>query len=673
MAAGTTTSLTSSPNPSVTGQPVTFQATVAAVAPGAGIPSGTVTFRDGATVLGTATLDAAGLATLTGPALAVGTHSLTAAYAAAGGYSASTSTAVTHTVDPAATSTAVTASPEPTVTGQAVTATATVTTVAPGAGTPTGTVTFSIGGTTVGTATVDAAGQATATFVPAGGGGGVSILATYGGDPAHLSSFGGVLHQIDAAATTVSLSSTPAAPVAGDLVTITATVATVAPGSGVPTGQVTFTDAGTPLGTALVDGTGRATIQRQSPDFFFRGTHQITATFTGGGSYASSASAPATIVVGLAPSALTLVADSPTPPTGAPVTFTATLTTALTVPVGTSITFSEGPTALATVPVTWNGTALVATFTTSSLATGSHTITAAYGGTTDIAAASATTTVDVGLLATTVDLVDQGPSLPGQSVSLFAVVRNTATSATPTGSLRFTVDGTVLPDVAVVPGAPGTASAAVAQTFAAPGSHTVSVAYLPTGSFVGSTTSGTHLVGQYVPRLTLQTPSGGTWGAPLTFMVSMANVGPAALVAPTGTIVIGDGAGHSCQASAYNATVGGSATCTITFPSAGAATVTATYAGDLAWGSATTSRSLVLDRREGMDPIRYCIAKPLFSASRRETVVRPRSSQSWALATHGLPMLPGWQVSEVVTRRSASLPARMLRYPSRLTEPLPSR
>src|SRR5439155_299947 len=43
---GTTTGLTSSVQPSVFGQPVTFTATVAAKSPGAGTPTGTVTFKD---------------------------------------------------------------------------------------------------------------------------------------------------------------------------------------------------------------------------------------------------------------------------------------------------------------------------------------------------------------------------------------------------------------------------------------------------------------------------------------------------------------------------------------------------------------------------------------------------------------------------------------------------
>ncbi len=62
----------------VSGQSVTFTATV--TAPGGGTPTGTVTFTDGGTVLGTASLDGSGAATLTTSSLAVGTQSITASY-----------------------------------------------------------------------------------------------------------------------------------------------------------------------------------------------------------------------------------------------------------------------------------------------------------------------------------------------------------------------------------------------------------------------------------------------------------------------------------------------------------------------------------------------------------------------------------------------------------------
>src|SRR5208337_3450316 len=66
----TTTTLISSANPSASGASVTFKATVAAVSPGMGTPTGTVTFKDGTTTLGTGTLTA-GVATLSTSSLTV--------------------------------------------------------------------------------------------------------------------------------------------------------------------------------------------------------------------------------------------------------------------------------------------------------------------------------------------------------------------------------------------------------------------------------------------------------------------------------------------------------------------------------------------------------------------------------------------------------------------------
>src|SRR5262249_38170770 len=59
---------------------VTFTARVAAVAPGAGTPTGTVTFKDGNVVLGTFAVGADGTATLTTSFAAAGGHAVTAVY-----------------------------------------------------------------------------------------------------------------------------------------------------------------------------------------------------------------------------------------------------------------------------------------------------------------------------------------------------------------------------------------------------------------------------------------------------------------------------------------------------------------------------------------------------------------------------------------------------------------
>ncbi len=78
--ASSLTTLLATPNPATIGQQVTFTATVVAVSPGSGIPTGTVTFLDGTTVLGTGALNSSGQASFATSALASGAHTITAAY-----------------------------------------------------------------------------------------------------------------------------------------------------------------------------------------------------------------------------------------------------------------------------------------------------------------------------------------------------------------------------------------------------------------------------------------------------------------------------------------------------------------------------------------------------------------------------------------------------------------
>src|SRR6185437_10491596 len=89
--AATKTTLAASSNAVVLGQNVTFTATVASV-PGI-VPPGTVTFRDGSTLLGNATVSG-GSASFTTPAFALGANSITATYSGDTNDQGSTSTAV---------------------------------------------------------------------------------------------------------------------------------------------------------------------------------------------------------------------------------------------------------------------------------------------------------------------------------------------------------------------------------------------------------------------------------------------------------------------------------------------------------------------------------------------------------------------------------------------------
>ena len=104
--ATTGTTISSSPNPSVAGQPVTFTATV--TAPAGGTPTGSVTFFDNGTPLGTTRLGNGGQATFTTLTLSAGSHSITAAYLGAPTFNGSRSTGITAVVNQVSTPTTTT-------------------------------------------------------------------------------------------------------------------------------------------------------------------------------------------------------------------------------------------------------------------------------------------------------------------------------------------------------------------------------------------------------------------------------------------------------------------------------------------------------------------------------------------------------------------------------------
>ena len=131
--AATLTAVTSSINPSVFGQNVTFTATVSAVAPGAGIATGQVTFLDGGAFLGIGLLDATGKATLQTTTLAVGTHLVTALYAGDSNFNASTSAVLNQVVNPGARHSSLAAPLDPSVAGLGVTFKGTVSVLLPDA------------------------------------------------------------------------------------------------------------------------------------------------------------------------------------------------------------------------------------------------------------------------------------------------------------------------------------------------------------------------------------------------------------------------------------------------------------------------------------------------------------------------------------------------------------
>jgi hypothetical protein len=144
----------------VFGQSLMFVATVTAAG---GAPNGVIAFFDGTTPLGSAPIDGSGQATLPTSSLAVGSHSITATYAGNSNLLGATFGPISESVAPDATATVLVPlglfKKKKLV---SVGLTAEVEAMAPGAGTPTGTITFMFKNKSVGTATLNG-GMATLT------------------------------------------------------------------------------------------------------------------------------------------------------------------------------------------------------------------------------------------------------------------------------------------------------------------------------------------------------------------------------------------------------------------------------------------------------------------------------------------------------------------------------
>ena len=157
--AATSTTVTSSDNPSLYGDTVTFTASVSNTSDNGGTPTGTVQFYIGSNALGDPVNLSGGVATIDTSSLSqplgVGAYQITAVYTPSEDSffqsSDNDATPLTQTVE-AKTSTSVSSSENPSYYNDNVTFSATVTNTSGNGGTPTGSVQFYIGGTTFGTA-----------------------------------------------------------------------------------------------------------------------------------------------------------------------------------------------------------------------------------------------------------------------------------------------------------------------------------------------------------------------------------------------------------------------------------------------------------------------------------------------------------------------------------------
>jgi hypothetical protein len=289
VASSTTTTLTSGTNPSVPGQPVTLSATVAPVGapayPGVGYPTGTVTFYNGSTSIGSATLtDSVG--TLTVSTLPAGTDVLTATYSGDANNTTSTSAQLNQTVATEATTTTVTSSASSgSAYGQSVTFTATVAPATPYTAAPVGVVEFlNSNNQLLWASAVGSNGQATYTTNALTPGDDTVTAIFTPATSGSSTSNGSVVQAVSQATTSLTATSTGATSY-GQAATIDVTVNPTTTGPVAPTGTVTVSDANGTEGTGTVtNGTATVTLNAEIAP----GTDNLTVTYSGDSNYAGS-------------------------------------------------------------------------------------------------------------------------------------------------------------------------------------------------------------------------------------------------------------------------------------------------------------------------------------------------------------------------------------------------
>ncbi len=372
----TMTALTSSANPSAAGQSVTFTATVTS---SSGTPTGTVMFFDQGTGtnLGTFMLQNVGgaqKASVTTSFAAATTDTITATYSGDATFAGSSGQLIQSVTNGTPTTTTIASSQNPSTVGQNVIFTATVAPTG-GSGTPTGQVTFSVDGG-AGTTMTLSGGKAmfsTATLTATNH----TITASYAGDGTFAASTGTFTQNVvNGTPTTTTLGSSQNPSAFGQSVTFTATVTAT---SGTPAGSVVFTDmtTSTALGTVTLGSGATASV---SVSTLTIGSHSISATYNGNGTFApSNGTFSQTVATGTTTVTLTS-SQNPSAPNQA-VTFTAAVkvATGSGTPTGTVI-FKDNGTPIGNGTLGPVGGVQTASFTTTALTNGSHQIIAVYSG-----------------------------------------------------------------------------------------------------------------------------------------------------------------------------------------------------------------------------------------------------------------------------------------------------
>jgi sugar lactone lactonase YvrE len=574
----TVAALTSTPNPSSTGQSVTFS--VAVTNTGGQTPSGTVTFLDGTTTIGTGTLSG-GNATFSTSALTAGNHSITASYGGDSENAASVSGVLTQVVkaQQAATTTTLASNTNNTPAGAPInfTATINIVTANSGIGNITGNVSFKQGSTVLGTAAINSAtatgstGVATLTLtnLPVGTD---SVTAVYAGNSNYAGSTSSpVVQTVIQATTKTTIASSQSPSLAGASLALTATVTG---NGGIPTGSINFLDGATSLGSAPLNAQGIATLS-VAGKYWTVGNHSLTAVYNGDAGDAGSTSAPLLEVINIAPTTTT-VSTSLTPAgLGASITFNATVSSQGGSPTGT-IQFFDGSTAIGSSPVaSLSSTSAGASVSTTSLTVGTHSITAIYSGDSfDQTSTSSPLTETIQSDTIAAKLTSSAnPAVFAAPLTLTTTV--TGTGSTPTGTVALVDGGTTIATLPV----PANGIVAFVNPSLAIGAHVLTAAYSgDTNHSSANSAALTQTILQGTTTALTSSSSALTAGQSVTLTATVAGVSSKPLAGnPAGSVKFTD-------AGALLGTVTPNANGVATYSTAGLLpgqhTITATFSGD---------------------------------------------------------------------------------------------
>lgn len=274
---------------------------------------------------------------------------------------------------------------------------------------------------------------------------------------------------------------------------------------------------------------------------------------------------------------------------GQAVTLVATISGGGSSPTGT-VDFKDGSSLLATRPISSGRSSL----TTTTLAVGSHPVTAVYGGNSTYSGSTSAvltqTVATAGTTASTTTLTSSAnPATTGQPVTLVATVAGAG--KTPTGSVSFR-DGDATLSVRPLSG--GRASLITSALTA--GSHPLSAVYGGDPTFAGSTSTAlTQTVsppGNAVSKTAVVSSANpGHAGQPITFTATVSG----ANATPTGSVTFKDGA----TVLAVRPLSGGRSSLTIRTLTAGSHSITAVYSGSSTFAPST---STPLDESVGAGP-----------------------------------------------------------------------